>query len=83
GIVSQEPILFDMSIRENIAYGDNSRKDIPLDEIILAAKNANIHDFIQFLPDGYETNCGAKGTQLSGGQKQRIAIARALLRNPK
>ncbi|CAF0935049.1 unnamed protein product [Rotaria sordida] len=83
GIVSQEPVLFDMSIRENIAYGDNSRKDIPLDEIIQVAKNANIHDFIKVLPDGYETNCGAKGTQLSGGQKQRIAIARALLRNPK
>ncbi|CAF4802088.1 unnamed protein product, partial [Rotaria sp. Silwood2] len=72
GIVSQEPILSNMSIQENIAYGDNSRKDIPLDEIIQAAKNANIHDFIQFLPDRYETNCGAKGTQLSGGQKQRI-----------
>ncbi|CAF1393317.1 unnamed protein product [Rotaria sp. Silwood1] len=83
GIVSQEPVLFDMSIRENIAYGDNSRKDIPLDEIIQAAKNANIHDFIQLLPYRYETNCGTKGTQLSGGQKQRIAIARALLRNPK
>ncbi|CAF3931556.1 unnamed protein product, partial [Rotaria sp. Silwood1] len=83
GIVSQEPVLFDMSIRENIAYGDNSRKDIPLDEIIQAAKNANIHDFIQLLPYRYETNCGTKGTHLSGGQKQRIAIARALLRNPK
>ncbi|CAF1030751.1 unnamed protein product [Adineta steineri] len=83
GIVSQEPTLFDMSIRENISYGDNNRKDIPLDEIIQVAKTANIHDFIQSLPQGYETNCGAKGTQLSGGQKQRIAIARALLRNPK
>ncbi|CAF3856155.1 unnamed protein product [Rotaria sp. Silwood1] len=82
-IVSQEPILFDMSIRENIAYGDNSRKDIPLDEIIEAAKNSNIHNFIQNLPNGYETNCGPKGIQLSGGQKQRIAIARALIRNPK
>ncbi len=51
GIVSQEPILFDLSIRENIAYGDNSRKDIPLDEIIEAAKQANIHDFIHLLPD--------------------------------
>ena len=50
GIVSQEPVLFDMSIRENIAYGDNSRSDIPMDEIIEAAKNANIHDFIQSLP---------------------------------
>ncbi|CAF1180643.1 unnamed protein product [Adineta ricciae] len=82
-IVSQEPVLFDISIRENIAYGDNSRQDIPLEEIIEAAKNANIHDFIQQLPDGYETSCGAKGLRLSGGQKQRIAIARALLRNPK
>ena len=50
GIVSQEPILFDMSIKENIAYGDNSRNDIPMEEIIEAAKNANIHDFIQTLP---------------------------------
>lgn len=50
GIVSQEPVLFDMSIRENIAYGDNSRDNIPLEEIIEAAKNANIHDFIQKLP---------------------------------
>ncbi|CAM4861220.1 unnamed protein product [Rotaria socialis] len=83
GIVSQEPVLFDMSIKENIAYGDNSRDDIPMEEIIAAAQNANIHDFIQTLPDGYETNCGAKGAQLSGGQKQRIAIARALVRNPK
>ena len=50
GIVSQEPVLFDMSVRDNIAYGDNSRDDIPIDEIIQAAKNANIHDFIQTLP---------------------------------
>ena len=51
GIVSQEPILFDMSIRENIAYGDNSRTDIPMDEIIAVAKDANIHDFVQSLPE--------------------------------
>ncbi len=50
GIVSQEPVLFNMSIRENIAYGDNSRQDIPINEIIEAAKLANIHDFIQCLP---------------------------------
>nr|UOU03319.1 ATP-binding cassette subfamily B1-1 [Brachionus rubens] len=82
GIVSQEPILFDMTIHENIAYGDNSR-ECSREEIIEAAKKANIHDFISKLPQGYDTNCGSKGTQLSGGQKQRIAIARALIRNPK
>ncbi|XP_077979293.1 ATP-dependent translocase ABCB1-like [Glandiceps talaboti] len=82
GIVSQEPILFDRTIAENIAYGDNSREP-SMDEIIDAAKNANIHNFIDSLPLGYETRVGDKGTQLSGGQKQRVAIARALLRNPK
>ncbi|GAB6020134.1 hypothetical protein CHUAL_002862 [Chamberlinius hualienensis] len=82
GIVSQEPILFDRSIAQNIAYGDNFR-EVPMDEIIQAAKNANIHNFITALPEGYETSVGDKGTQLSGGQKQRIAIARALVRNPK
>ncbi|XP_062574825.1 ATP-dependent translocase ABCB1-like isoform X2 [Saccostrea cucullata] len=82
GIVSQEPMLFDTSIAENIAYGDNSR-EVPMDEIIRSARNANIHSFIEGLPHGYETNVGDKGTQLSGGQKQRIAIARALIRNPK
>jgi ABC-type multidrug transport system fused ATPase/permease subunit len=51
GIVLQEPILFDISIRENISYGDNKRTNIPLEEIIQAAKHANIHDFIQLLPD--------------------------------
>ncbi|XP_060081688.1 ATP-dependent translocase ABCB1-like [Ylistrum balloti] len=82
GIVSQEPILFDSSIAENIAYGDNSRV-VGMDEIISAARSANIHQFIESLPNGYETNVGSKGTQLSGGQKQRVAIARALVRNPK
>jgi ABC-type multidrug transport system fused ATPase/permease subunit len=51
GIVSQEPVLFDISIKENITYGDNSRNNIPMEEIIEAAKNANIHDFIQCLPE--------------------------------
>ena len=75
GIVSQEPILFDMSIAENIAYGDNSRTNIPLEEIMEAAKKANIHDFItKKLPKGYDTNVGSRGVQLSGGQKQRVAI---------
>ncbi|CAF0877178.1 unnamed protein product [Didymodactylos carnosus] len=81
GIVSQEPVLFDLSIAENIAYGDNSRT-VNMEEIIEAAKNANIDTFISSLPKGYNTNIGTKGTQLSGGQKQRIAIARALIRNP-
>lgn len=79
GLVSQEPILFDRTIAENIAYGDNER-NIPMTEIIEAAKSANIHDFISKLPKGYETGLGSKGASLSGGQKQRIAIARALVR---
>lgn len=73
GIVSQEPMLFDASIAENIAYGDNSR-EVSMNEIIDAAKKANIHDFIVSLPDGYMTNAGSKGTLVSGGQKQRISI---------
>ncbi|KAK4872649.1 hypothetical protein RN001_014678 [Aquatica leii] len=82
GIVSQEPNLFSRTIADNIAYGDNTRV-VPEDEIIIAAKNANIHTFITSLPLGYGTKLGDKGTQLSGGQKQRVAIARALVRNPK
>ncbi|XP_071591272.1 ATP-dependent translocase ABCB1 isoform X2 [Heliangelus exortis] len=81
GIVSQEPILFDCTIAENIAYGDNSRM-VSHEEIVNAAKEANIHSFIDALPDKYNTRVGDKGTQLSGGQKQRIAIARALVRKP-
>ncbi|XP_075422827.1 ATP-dependent translocase ABCB1-like isoform X2 [Ascaphus truei] len=82
GIVSQEPILFDCSIAENIQYGSNSRQ-VTQEEIEAAAKAANIHTFIENLPDKYNTRVGDKGSQLSGGQKQRIAIARALIRNPK
>ncbi|XP_057672653.1 ATP-dependent translocase ABCB1-like isoform X5 [Diorhabda carinulata] len=82
GIVSQEPNLFNKTIGENIAYGDNSRV-VPMDEIIHAAKCANIHNFVSSLPKGYDTKLGEKAVQLSGGQKQRIAIARALVRNPK
>ena len=82
GIVSQEPVLFNRTIAENIAYGDNER-NVAMDEIVSAARKANVHTFIQSLPLGYETLVGARGTQLSGGQKQRIAIARAVLRNPR
>ena len=71
GFVSQEPVLFDGSIRENIAYGDTSRY-VSMEEIREAAKNANIHRFIENLPEQYETNVGSKGTQLSGGEKQRV-----------
>ncbi|XP_007439070.1 multidrug resistance protein 2-like, partial [Python bivittatus] len=81
GLVQQEPILFDCSIAENIQYGDNSRI-VSQEEIEEAAKAANIHDFIENLPEKYNTRVGDKGAQLSGGQKQRIAIARALVRKP-
>ncbi|XP_077304028.1 bile salt export pump-like [Lithobates pipiens] len=82
GIVSQEPVLFDCSISENIKYGDNS-KQLSMDQVIEAAKKAQLHDFVMGLPDKYDTNVGAHGSQLSRGQKQRIAIARAIIRDPK
>ncbi|XP_033471329.1 bile salt export pump-like [Epinephelus lanceolatus] len=82
GIVSQEPILFDCSIEENIKYGDNLR-EITMNEVISAAKKAQLHDFVMSLPEKYDTNVGAQGSQLSRGQKQRIAIARAIIRDPK
>lgn len=81
GIVSQEPVLFNRSIGENIRYGDNTT-EASMEEVIAAARKANIHTFVSALPQGYETNIGGKGKQLSGGQKQRVAIARAMLRNP-
>ncbi|CAF1071435.1 unnamed protein product [Rotaria sordida] len=80
GLVSQEPILFDLTIAENISYG---LENVPMEVIINAARKANIHQFIEQLPQGYETKVGMKGNFLSGGEKQRIAIARVLLRRPK
>ena len=71
--------MFGGSIKENIAYGKPGASD---EEIIEAAKNANIHDFIMSLDDGYDTYVGERGTRLSGGQKQRISIARVFLKNP-
>lgn len=79
GIVQQDVYLFAGSIRDNIAYGKPAASD---EEIVTAAKHANIHDFIASLPDGYDSYVGERGTRLSGGQKQRIAIARVFLKNP-
>ncbi|GAK06272.1 LOW QUALITY PROTEIN: lipid A export ATP-binding/permease protein MsbA [Geomicrobium sp. JCM 19037] len=79
GFVLQEPFFFSSSIRDNISYGNPS---ISLDEIVEAAKRADAHEFIEGLPNGYDTVLGERGMGLSGGQKQRISIARALLVNP-
>ncbi|XP_042479661.1 ABC transporter B family member 9-like [Macadamia integrifolia] len=81
GLVSQEPILFNETIRYNIAYGKQGGASE--DEIIAAAKVANAHNFISGLSQGYDTSTGERGVQLSGGQKQRIAIARAILKDPR
>nr|UOU03327.1 ATP-binding cassette subfamily B1-like 12 [Brachionus rubens] len=82
GIVSQEPVLFNLSIKENICYGKIDQENVPYDEIVKVARAANINDRIESLPEKYETVVGTKGGQLSGGEKQRVAIARALLRQP-
>src|SRR5699024_653929 len=79
GLVQQDVYLFGGTIRENIAYGKPGATD---QEIMEAAKKANIHEFIMSLPDGYETFVGERGARLSGGQKQRISIARVFLKNP-
>jgi subfamily B ATP-binding cassette protein MsbA len=79
GIVTQETILFNESIRNNIAYG---LEDYPIEKIVDAAKTANAHNFILEFPEGYETVIGERGLKISGGQRQRISIARAILKNP-
>ncbi|MCD4783591.1 MAG: ABC transporter ATP-binding protein/permease [Candidatus Eremiobacteraeota bacterium] len=79
GVVLQDTVLFSGTIRDNIAYGN---PDIPLEKVKEAAVIANAHDFIEKLPEGYDTTVGEKGVGLSGGQKQRISIARTVLRHP-
>ncbi|KAL4703100.1 hypothetical protein ACJJTC_018137 [Scirpophaga incertulas] len=79
GLISQEPVLFATSVRENIRYGKPEASD---EEVTRAAMTANAHEFITAFPDGYNTLVGERGMSLSGGQKQRIAIARAVLKNP-
>ena len=80
-LVQQEPVLYQGSVRDNIAMGVET--EVTDAQIMAAARQANIHDFVASLPDGFATRCGSRGTQLSGGQRQRIAIARALLREPR
>ena len=83
-LVQQEPVLYQGSIRENVALGSPDDYDVTDDDKILeACAQANIKDFILSLPDGLNTLCGSRGTQFSGGQRQRIAIARALIRRPR
>jgi ATP-binding cassette subfamily B protein len=76
-VVLQEPVLFAASIAENIAY---ARPDATADEIVAAAKAANVHDFVTRLPHGYDTQVGERGAQLSGGERQRVSLARAFLK---
>src|SRR5262249_51047177 len=80
GIVPQDTVLFNDSIEYNIAYG---RPEATHEEIVAAARLAQIHDFVSGLPDGYQTTVGERGLKLSGGEKQRVAIARAILKNPR
>ena len=80
GVVPQDTVLFNDTIYYNIAYGNTGATK---EEVISAAKNADIHNFISILPDGYETIVGERGLKLSGGEKQRVAIARTILKNPK
>ncbi|KAF2452503.1 P-loop containing nucleoside triphosphate hydrolase protein [Lineolata rhizophorae] len=82
-LVQQEPVLYQGTIRENIALGMEDVDSLSEDAIMHACRQANIHEFVASLPEGLNTDCGSRGLSLSGGQRQRIAIARALIRNPK
>ena len=79
GIVTQEPILFNDTVFNNIAFG---KHNVTVEDVIIAAKVANAHEFIENMEEGYQSNIGDRGTKLSGGQRQRLSIARAVLRNP-
>lgn len=79
GIVQQDVYLFVGTVFDNIRYG---KPDATREEVIEAAKNANAHEFIMSLPNGYDTDIGQRGIKLSGGQKQRLSIARVFLKNP-
>ncbi|KAI6170210.1 Multidrug resistance protein pgp-3 [Aphelenchoides besseyi] len=79
-LVGQDPIIFNISIADNISYG---LENVSMERVIAAARQANIADFIESLPNGYETIAGSRGSQLSGGQRQRLSIARAVIRNPR
>eukprot|EP00850_Spirogloea_muscicola_P011020 SM000067S20297 [mRNA] locus=s67:139842:145263:+ [translate_table: standard] len=79
-LVNQEPVLFAMSVKDNIAYG-LPNDEVSHEDVVAAAKAANAHDFVERLPQGYDTLVGERGSLLSGGQRQRVAIARALLKN--
>jgi ATP-binding cassette subfamily B protein len=80
GVVPQDTVLFNDTIRYNIAYGKPGATE---DEIVQAAKLAQVHDFVLRLPEGYDTRVGERGLKLSGGEKQRVAIARTILKNPR
>lgn len=83
GTVSQEPTLFSSTIKENILYGAENPEEVTEEEFLQVTKEANVYEFVEKLPQGFDTIVGERGIMLSGGQKQRVAIARALIKNPR